>query len=569
MLKGLPLPPCDRRVSFPGRSRGLGFMVNSPPAQVTGKRNTMIETQLNPNNIRAERTELDAVLASDMFRRAPTLARILEYLCESQLRGETFIKEYEIATQVMGRNSDFDPQQDGSVRVNLHHLRKKLKQFYETEGANHTLWISLPIGQSLPSFVAHTAETSLPSEDAGAVEQEPRALQTKAQTSPAIPATEELSPPRRPAAADATAVIDAAPHKSRFSAALLLALVVMALLGSAVTWFWITRRTPSTSRPIMTDAAIRIGCGRSSAYQDTAGRTWNADEYFSGGGAFQRKLAQVGGATDPTIYQTGRQGDFSYDIPLPRAPYELHLYFAESFVHGEGFRAMNLSINGKRVEQMLDVTSDAGGFGIATGKVYTSVWPAPDGKVHLRFTGTTLAAFVNAIEILPGNGDRMRPIRQTTLPTYYFDPQGTVWSPDAWFHGGRTSQLTDIFPGLALEGFYQHERFGNFSYSIPVLPNRTYSLTLYFQDVWFSHQPQGKMTTGMRRFDVTCNGKDLLKQLDILQEANGAGFQVTKHFTGIAPTSQGKLLLNFTPSQNYAMINAIVVEQEPVAPLPN
>ncbi len=528
----------------------------------------MIETQVSPNTVPAERAELDAVLASDMFRRAPTLARILEYLCESQLRGETFIKEYEIATQVMGRSSDFDPQQDGSVRVNLHHLRKKLKQFYETEGANHALWISLPIGQSLPSFVAHTPESHLSSNtsleaSAGIAEQERQTAQT-AQTA------EEVSLLRRPADADGgKTTIDAAASRPRFSAALFFALAAMALLGSAITWFWMGRRTGPSPRPIMTDAAIRIGCGRSSAYQDTSGRTWNADAYFSGGKAFQRKLAQVGGASDPTIYHTGREGDFSYDIPLPRGPYEVHLYFAESFVHGEGFRAMNLSINGKRAEQMLDITSDAGGFGIATGKVYTSVWPAADGKMHLHFTGTTLSAFVNAIEIMPGNGGTMRPIRQTTLPTYYFDPEGTVWTPDAWFHGGRTSQLTAIFPDLPLDGFYQHERFGNFSYSIPVLPNRTYSLTLYFQDVWFSHQPKGKMTTGMRRFDVTCNGKDLLKQLDILQEANGAGFQVTKHFTGLTPTSQGKLLLNFTPSQNYAMINAIVVEQEPVAPVSN
>jgi hypothetical protein len=42
----------------------------------------------------------------------------------------------------------------------------------------------------------------------------------------------------------------------------------------------------------------------------------------------------------------------------------------------------------------------------------------------------------------------------------------------------------------------------------------------------------------------------------------GAGFQVTKHMTGIRRQAKRKLLLNFTPSQNYAMITA-VVEQEP------
>ena len=525
----------------------------------------MIEVQASPRTASAERAELEAVLASEMFRRAPTLARILEYLCESQLRGEPFIKEYEIATQVMGRSSDFDPQQDGSVRVNLHHLRKKLKQFYETEGADHALWITLPIGQSLPSFVTQSRQDDL------GPERPPDSPETSAvlivQEPQGAAAFEDVGTIRRTAdAAGGLAYAGTATSKFKLSAALFLAFLAVALLGAAVAWLMMGRMTAVTPRPVMTDAAIRIGSGLSRSYQDLSGRTWNADQYFSGGSVFHRKLAQVTGMVDPTIYQTGREGSFSYDIPLPRAPYEVHLYFAESFVHGEGFRAMNLSINGKRVESMLDITSDAGGFGTATGKVYTSVWPAADGKIHLKFERATMDAFVNAIEIMPGNGDKMRPIRQTTLPTYYFDPQGTVWSPDSWFHGGRTSQLTAMFPGIPLEGFYQHERFGNFSYSIPVVPNRTYSLTLYFQDVWFSHQPKAMVSTGLRRFDVTCNGKELVKQLDILGEANGTGFRVERHFTGLTPTSQGKLLLNFTPSKNYAMLNAIVVEQEPVTP---
>ncbi len=533
----------------------------------------MIDTHSSPDTLHTERSELSAVLASEMFRRAPTLARILEYLCESQMRGETFIKEYEIATQVMGRSHDFDPQQDGSVRVNLHHLRKKLKQFYETEGAGHAVWISLPIGQSLPSFVVQTPESGQDHALPVATETLPVAdrngLQSTApQSTRSSGVAGETSRHRIfPGAIEHAAGAAAAKPKPRFTAPLILALIGMALLGSAITWFWIGRQAPPNPPPIMTDAAIRIGCGLSRPLQDAGGRTWNADAYYSGGKSFHRKLTQVSGAGDPAIYRTGREGDFSYDIPLPRAAYEVHLYFAESLVHGEGFRAMNIAINGKRVEQLLDITSDAGGFGTATGKVYTSIWPAADGKVHLQFAGATLSAFVNAIEILPGNGNLMRPIRQTTLPTYYFDPQGTVWTPDAWFNGGRTSQLTEIFPEIPLPGFYQHERFGNFSYSIPVLPNRTYSLTLYFQDVWFSHQPKLKVSAGHRRFDVTCNGKELVKQLDILQEADGAGFQVTKRFTGIAPTSNGKLLLSFTPSQNYAMINAIAIEEEPAAAL--
>ncbi|HEY0308080.1 MAG TPA: malectin domain-containing carbohydrate-binding protein [Acidobacteriaceae bacterium] len=522
----------------------------------------MIETQPNSEITCAERAELDAVLASELFRRAPTLARILEYLCEGQLRGETFIKEYEIATEVMGRNGDFDPQQDGSVRVNLHHLRKKLKQFYDTEGTDHSLRITLPIGQNLPSFVVQTPESkdNAPSGDETFNDTSLTSGQLEETIHDASHTGQEFAEPSAPEPAKP------AVHRFNLYVAISFFILCITLVGSAATWFILSRQTHTSPRPVMTDATIRIGCGLSHPYQDTSGRIWSPDGNFHGGKAFYRKLVQVEGAADPTIYQTGREGNFSYDIPLPNASYELHLYFAESFVHGEGFRAMNITINGKRAEQMLDVTSDAGGFGIATGKVYTGVHPADDGKIHLQFSGVTLSAFLNAIEILPGNGDTMRPLRQTTATTFYFDPQDTVWSPDAWFHGGRLSRLTELFPELPLEGFYQNERFGNFSYAIPVPPNRTYSITLYFQDAWFSHAPKEKISTGKRRFDVTCNGKELIKQLDILEEATSGSFQVTKHFTGVASTSQGKILLNFVPSQNYAMINAMVIEEEPLVP---
>jgi hypothetical protein len=315
----------------------------------------------------------------------------------------------------------------------------------------------------------------------------------------------------------------------------------------------------------MTDATLRIGCGLPRAYQDSAGRIWDTDAYFNGGKPFHHAVAPIDGALDSGIYQNGREGDFSYDIPVPRASYELRLYFAETSMHGEGFRAMNIWINGKRVEHLLDIISDADGFGSADEKVYTSVQPAADGRIHIQFKGTTSLSFVNAIEILPGDGDLMRPIRQTTLSTYYYDPQGIIWTPDAWFRGGRVNHIPDIFPDLPLEGLYQNERFGNFAYSIPVQPNRTYTLTLYFQDAWFSHAPPKEIQNGKRQFDVTCNGTELLHQFDILQKAGGNGSRVVKRFTGIESTAQGKLLLTFTPIQNYAMINAIEVEQEPVS----
>lgn len=529
--------------------------------------NETMETQLNTDKPGAELAELESVLSSEAFRRAPTLARILEYLCKCQLRGESFVKEFEIATEVMGRSEDFDPQQDGSVRVNLHHLRKKLKQFYEGEGKEHALWIALPVGQNLPRFVARADVAPSANEfslDSDLIENEDSDSSAAFENETVSSLGEVETPP---------AILKSAPLAgragfSRIVLPLLLTALCAAIASSALAWFWFQHQTSNVHRPILMDAVLRLACGRNTTYQDTAGRTWTSDAYFAGGKPFHRAVPSIGGALDGSIYEYGREGDFSYDIPLPRASYELHLYFAETAVHGEGFRAMDVYINGKRTERLLDITSDANGFANATEKIYTSVQPAQDGKIHLQFKNITYGAFVNAIEIMPGNGDAMRPIRQTTLSSYYFDPQGTVWTPDAWFQGGRTSHLPDVTPSVSWQGFYQNERFGTFSYSLPVQPDRTYSVTLYFQDPWFSHQSK-QPAAGQRRFDVTCNGRDLLSQFDIMKEAPSGDFRVTKTFTGIQSTPLGKILLTFTPSVNYATINAIVVQEESASVAPS
>src|SRR5580698_2783441 len=101
------------------------------------------------------RAELAAVLASDVFKRSPKLSRLLLYLCEKCLQGlAAEITEYGIGLDVLGRDPGFDPQQDALVRVDTHHLRKRLKEFYATTGSEHEIQIILPSGQYAPKFVA-------------------------------------------------------------------------------------------------------------------------------------------------------------------------------------------------------------------------------------------------------------------------------------------------------------------------------------------------------------------------------------------------------------------------------
>src|ERR1700686_5378194 len=101
-----------------------------------------------------ERLELEAILASGIFHRAPNLAQVLTYVCAKYFEGSADqIKEYNIAVEALGRPADFDQKRDSIVRVEAHRLRKRLREYYESNGADHAIRIEIPPGQYAPRFI--------------------------------------------------------------------------------------------------------------------------------------------------------------------------------------------------------------------------------------------------------------------------------------------------------------------------------------------------------------------------------------------------------------------------------
>src|SRR5262249_49453466 len=85
---------------------------------------------------------------------SPKLSRLLTYVCDKYFSGESDeLKEYSIAVDVLGRDTEFDPQLDAVVRVDTHHLRKRLKQYYAGEGGGHEIEIVIATGQYAPQFI--------------------------------------------------------------------------------------------------------------------------------------------------------------------------------------------------------------------------------------------------------------------------------------------------------------------------------------------------------------------------------------------------------------------------------
>ena len=80
-----------------------------------------------PLDLDARRAEVEAVLQSKYFTRAPILAHLLSYLCEKLFDGEANqIKEYSIGVDVFHRGASFDQNSDSIVRVEANRLRKRL-----------------------------------------------------------------------------------------------------------------------------------------------------------------------------------------------------------------------------------------------------------------------------------------------------------------------------------------------------------------------------------------------------------------------------------------------------------
>src|ERR1700730_19393787 len=105
-------------------------------------------------NFEHERLEVATLLATGIFNRAPSLAQLLTYICERHFLGESDqLKEYNIAVEALGRPPEFDQKRDSIVRVEAHRLRRRLKEYYASEGADHAVQIVIPSGHYAPKFI--------------------------------------------------------------------------------------------------------------------------------------------------------------------------------------------------------------------------------------------------------------------------------------------------------------------------------------------------------------------------------------------------------------------------------
>ena len=92
-------------------------------------------------------TQIEKIARSHIFFGAETSYKLLYFLAERTFaEPHVPLKEYEIATEVMGRRNDFDPRSDSSVRVQVARLRTKLAEYMAGEGLEDPYIVEVPRG---------------------------------------------------------------------------------------------------------------------------------------------------------------------------------------------------------------------------------------------------------------------------------------------------------------------------------------------------------------------------------------------------------------------------------------
>lgn len=493
-------------------------------------------------------------LVADVLGPSSRSATLLRYLAGKCFAGAgDQPSEYEIATEVFGRSkSKFDPSEDAIVRVEIHRLRKKLKEYYGGAGKGHHIRVTIPHGSYLPVFERSEAV------------QLPEVASTKVQP----PESSVEAPLEPPSSASRLEPVPRNRHLWFYLLvpAVLLVAVLFAVIGrrhraGPASGASVAAAPQTAARPGVPFAPVplRLLAGYDGAPEtDTDGRVWGPDKYVHGGGPWRRLDDSVTRTSDPMMFQQCRIGDFHYDIPLRPGIYELHLYFVTPGSSLVSPSAFNLRINGDLELSGFDINEDAMGPDIADERVFRDISPAKDGFLHLAFASETGAPELNALEIVPGIQGRQLPIRVTTRSSSYTDDQGNFWQADNYFLNGHLSSQAVQTTGVSDQNLFDTERYGHFSYAIPAIPSDRYTVILYFAELYFGPKGAAGGGSGSRVFKVMCNGQTLLDHFDIYKEA-GPLHVLVKSFHDVRPSAQGKINLTFEPIVNNATVSGIQV----------
>ncbi len=107
--------------------------------------------------------QLAKILASSHFKSAKQMQNFLQYIVRKTLAGKSnTLKQYTIAVEALDFSEDFDSDTNPVVRIKAGRVRQRLEKYYENEGENDALIISMPKGTYAPVFTRKPRAMRLP-----------------------------------------------------------------------------------------------------------------------------------------------------------------------------------------------------------------------------------------------------------------------------------------------------------------------------------------------------------------------------------------------------------------------
>jgi len=304
---------------------------------------------------------------------------------------------------------------------------------------------------------------------------------------------------------------------------------------------------------------LRINAGGEAL--DLDGEVWLADRYYSGGRTHQISSGEISNTEKDELYRSERYGDFSYRLPATEdGLYTVELHFSEIHWDRPEARVFEVEVeDGQFFLEDIDLFRDQGGSHRANILMAENI-AVTDGWLDIKLTPQKDNAKISGVVMYK------QPTATDTLDKSLIARINTgggqlkygeeEWAADQYFSGGSTyANSSQTIGNTDRDELFHTERYGDFSYNIPVPESGLYTLELHFSEIHWDR-------SGARIFDVEAEGGQYaLEDLDLFDELGGS-FR-SGVFTGenIA-VNDGVLDINFLKEKDNPKISGIVVYKQ-------
>ncbi len=249
---------------------------------------------------------------------------------------------------------------------------------------------------------------------------------------------------------------------------------------------------------------IRIKAGQSTAFTDSSGNVWQAEQGFEGGDVTGPDPAPtILGTKDPGLFLTEHYAMDSFSTKVPDGKYVARLYFAETYqqITSPGERVFSFNVQGHEFKNF-DVFVKAGG----ADRAYMEAVPVEvtNGTFKITFTSNIENPQINAIEIIPQElaetvPSRIVPLTAGALPAVTTPPVAAPAEPAVSAPQMAATTSPSVTAVLKIDagkviGEVSPRLYGlmteeiNFSYEgglyAELIRNRTFKSNLRHPDFW-------------------------------------------------------------------------------------